>query len=438
MIHHVKQAVGKLCPAGYRRVVGWRWSLAAGWNACARRMKTAGMEMVFALLGRVISPRDDTVLLASMNGLAGNLARMLQVLAEADWAGRLVVAVPASSVAETREGLSPAESRKVTVMAQGSPAVFRAILRSGFIVVTHDALRDTGFPVPRHRRRRIVNVWHGIGMKRHWLLTDRDRRAFQWQLREARRFDVVIASSKADAQHNAAIFRKADSQMRLTGLPRNDWLVSGPSSYTGPMKRQHAECLRQKAGRRLVLYAPTFRAYYAADSRPDSIRLSPILAGESGALIDLLARQNAVLGVRLHHYDQRQADGILNPAILNCGHAEYPEVAALLAETDLLISDYSSVWVDYLLTGKPVIAFQYDRDVYDHKRGIVWDERCIFPGPVVESMDQLNREIERLLTTGMTEKERWHYELSRRFFHEFDDGRAGERVAAVMQDLRKT
>ncbi len=34
---------------------------------------------------------------------------------------------------------------------------------------------------------------------------------------------------------------------------------------------------------------PTFRAYYAADSQPDSIRLSPILAGESGALIDLLA-----------------------------------------------------------------------------------------------------------------------------------------------------
>ncbi len=36
----------------------------------------------------------------------------------------------------------------MTVIAQGSPAVFRAILRSGFIVVTHDVLRDTGFPVP--------------------------------------------------------------------------------------------------------------------------------------------------------------------------------------------------------------------------------------------------------------------------------------------------
>ncbi len=56
MIHYAKQAAGKLFPAGYRRAVGWRWSLAAGWNACARRMKTAGMEMVFALLGRVISP----------------------------------------------------------------------------------------------------------------------------------------------------------------------------------------------------------------------------------------------------------------------------------------------------------------------------------------------------------------------------------------------
>jgi CDP-glycerol glycerophosphotransferase len=160
------------------------------------------------------------------------------------------------------------------------------------------------------------------------------------------------------------------------GLPRNDWLTKADNDLPADY-RQWLHALRSRlAGRRLVLYAPTWR-----QSGPGAY---PFSATESSQLASILKRHNAVLGVRAHSNESSRhlIDGSVAGGhfmILN----DVPDVGVVLRLCNVLVTDYSSIYIDYLIADRPILHFVYDIDSYVDERGFLYDlDRALGSRPI--------------------------------------------------------
>ena len=95
--------------------------------------------------------------------------------------------------------------------------------------------------------------------------------------------------------------------------------------------------------------------------------------------------------------------------------------------SDLLITDYSSVFFDYANLKRPIIFFMYDLDDYrDRLRGFYFDIEKDAPGPIVKTEDELYYAIEHASKSGHVSHESFE-----KFYNRFcylEDGKATERV----------
>jgi CDP-glycerol glycerophosphotransferase len=93
----------------------------------------------------------------------------------------------------------------------------------------------------------------------------------------------------------------------------------------------------------------------------------------------------------------------------------------------VLITDYSSMMVDYANTGRPMLFYTYDLDAYaDEIRGFYLDFVETVPGPLLRTTDEVADALRDLDAVGAAYAER--YAAFRATFCELDDGRAAERV----------
>lgn len=302
---------------------------------------------------------------------------------------------------------------------------------------------DGSFSVvkPSLTRRILINLWHGIPLKRLFALanTEQRKRADRVAFRRKERgyYQGLIASSDVDSYAMAAIFHPLQyERIWITGLPRNDFLRMPEQTLPGFLREEVQYIRRLKGGRRMVTYAPTFResnfqgAEFYRFSEEQVVRLK-----------NLLRQHNAVLGVRMHYF--RKGEGPFNlerhldgETLIDLGHAIVSEIAPVLRETDLLLTDYSSVYIDALYLEKPVISFAYDLEHYRARQnGLLYDMELVFPGPVVQDFDGLLLELEcALMSTSHVTTER--YRMCRKlFFNHLDDNNA-QRVVARLHALR--
>jgi CDP-glycerol glycerophosphotransferase (TagB/SpsB family) len=146
-------------------------------------------------------------------------------------------------------------------------------------------------------------------------------------------------------------------------------------------------------GRRLVLYAPTFR-----EKGPSA--LTSIDAAALAAIKEFCTRHNVVFGIRSHPYeaDQQARSGLFDGShVIDLGSRDYAEPNLLLRHCSAMIVDYSSIWVDFLLLRRPVIGFVPDMGVYSEEdRGFIYDHRKIFPGPICENWGELINQMENI------------------------------------------
>ena len=166
-------------------------------------------------------------------------------------------------------------------------------------------------------------------------------------------------------------------------------------------------------GKRVILYAPTFRGDRVGRARADGM-------ADLGQLRDALEPDHILL-VRLHPFIRRGLDlsGLGGFAIDVSGH---PEMNDLLGVADVLVTDYSSVIYEYALLGRPMIFFASDLDAYERERGFYFDYRSGVPGPVVETTPDLVEALRRRDDDGTRS-----IEFARRSF-DVADGQATRRV----------
>ncbi|GIZ12192.1 CDP-glycerol glycerophosphotransferase family protein [Pseudomonas sp. NCCP-436] len=302
--------------------------------------------------------------------------------------------------------------------------------------------RDGRFAVlrPSLSRRIVVNLWHGIPLKRLFALTRSELRRHvdrvELRRKERAHYRGLISSSDVDSHAMAAMFHPIDpASVWITGLPRNDFLRMPDAALPGFLSKEVQEIRALKRGRRLIVYAPTYR-----ESSVETARYYQFSDEEVERLRELLRRHDAVLGFRMHYF--RKGEQLFNlehyvddDSIIDLGHARISEIAPVLREADMLVTDYSSVYIDALYIDKPVFSFAYDLEHYQSREnGLLYDLQLAFPGPVNRSFDELLEALDQELSLSrQLSSER--YRMVRKFFFNYQDDGNSRRVVERLKNL---
>ena len=217
-----------------------------------------------------------------------------------------------------------------------------------------------------------LQTWHGFALKR----IERDAEAhlepdyIRACKSDAKQCDLIISGSRFMTGLYQTSFWY-DGKVLETGTPRND-VFFAPKGET---REKVCRTLGLDVGRRLALYAPTFRAdrstaAYCLDA--DRVRLA--CESRFGGAWTVLVRLHpnvADQSERLFAYDGvRVVDATM-----------YPDMQELLVAAELLITDYSSSMFDYALSGRPVVRFTPDAAAYAGDRNFYFPlDRLPFPG----------------------------------------------------------
>jgi len=324
-----------------------------------------------------------------------------------------------------------------------------ALWRCKVLLVTHSVSMDLSmrWPVrlfsvvrPALKPRTIINLWHGIPLKKLLALANDDVRKHTDRVAfrriERSHYAGLITSSAIDSYAMATMFHPITyDRVWVTGLPRSDFLVM-PRPQLPAYLRDGLERIEQmKGAKRLIVYAPTYRqvtvtgaAYYQFSEQ------------DAQAIRALLARHNAILGIRLHYF--RNSTELFNietlidgQTIVALGHDQYPDIACVLRGADLVVTDYSSVYIDALYLNKPVFSFAYDLEHYQQQQdGVLYDLDLVFPGPVVGTPEALLQALDlELDAPQQVDSDR--YRLARTLFFAHTDAGNCQRVIERIKHL---
>ena len=263
----------------------------------------------------------------------------------------------------------------------------------------------------------IVQLWHGKGMKK----TGHDS---GYSLKSRNRFlqanmfaplSALIASSPYTAKLMASTFKAPLETIVTTGLPRNDVLFNDikDAELDSHLALQEKIAAALHSGaQKIFLYAPTFR--------PNGS--NPIDTLDLAALEQVLANTSAHLFVSLHpkfaRKDAVQLSSYHHIEYVEAGFDIYPQ----LKNIDVLITDYSSLYVDFLLLDRPIIFYTYDIDTYGVEMGLHDDFDTLTPGPHPKT----TAELLSALAARDDYREKRHEVQSKLFTHQ--DGGASKRV----------
>ncbi|MFE6871006.1 CDP-glycerol glycerophosphotransferase family protein [Kitasatospora sp. NPDC057692] len=308
-----------------------------------------------------------------------------------------------------------------------SPEWYRALATSRYLV------GNTHFPDFLRRRpgQVVVQTWHGALLKRiahdvdnpwladHGYLASLDRETPHWSL--------LLSPSPFATPILRRAFRYR-GEILESGYPRNDVLARPDPHRAAAVRRR----LGIPEGRRVVLYAPTWRE---DRPRPDG----------DGFRLDLrldLDRARRALGddhvllLRPHAHVREPLTGTGDGFAVDC--ADYPDVQELLLVADVLVTDYSSILFDFAITGRPVLFFTYDLAHYrDSLRGFAFDFEAQAPGPLLADSAALVAALRAVADTGGAVPAGYaeRYRRFREVHCALDDGAAASRVVDRMLEL---
>ena len=319
---------------------------------------------------------------------------------------------------------------KVVTLAHGTRAGMRGRLAGAWqaliagyhlaasrVVVVDDYFFPIYVVTPRPGST-IIQTWHASGAfkKVGYSVLDKSfgvDEALASRVRIHANYDVCLVASQHAAPFYAEAFRQPlDRFVSRLGIPRTDVLFGDER-----LARTRAEVRRRYAlpdGKRVVLYAPTFRGDSVTDAHAtDDLDLT--------ILKDVLGDDHVVL-VRLHPFVRARTPIGPHLAGFAIDVSDHPDINELMLVSDVLVTDYSSAIYEFSLLGRPMAFFAPDYEAYEQERGFYFDYRTGVPGPIFETTDALAA----YLRAGRFDLER--VERFRAESFDVADGRSTERV----------
>jgi len=229
--------------------------------------------------------------------------------------------------------------------------------------------------------------------------------------------NLVISTSPEHARQGELCYGVPADRVVVTGFPRNDALFS-KTAATVDQTIQPLLADSRKRGLPLIAYLPTFRD-------DDSHFVFPL-----PELDEMAERLGIMLAVKLHFVDGLRAKSFVPNPEGNLRLLD-PKVNAnhIFPALDGLISDYSSVVYDFMLTNKPVIFFVPDLDEYlRHSRSMFYNFDDVTPGPKARTLEELERALLAVLQDKGQDAWRESYDRVLSKFHTYRDADSSKRV----------
>ncbi|WP_375474666.1 CDP-glycerol glycerophosphotransferase family protein [uncultured Jatrophihabitans sp.] len=313
-------------------------------------------------------------------------------------------------VADDHRAAFPAQ---VSTVEWGTPACVAALEAADLLIAnTHTDLEWAKRPDARY-----LQTWHGTPLKRihHDVLWAPPGRLARLD-EDVAKWDVLVSPNEASTPRLRHAFGFGGEVLE-TGYPRNDVLQSAAAPAV--RRRVRAE-LGLAEDTIAILYTPTWRD----DAVFDDTR--PVLGYglDIAALTDQLDDRHCLL-LRSHAMETGRHSVATGPRLRDVSY--FGDIAELYLAADALVTDYSSTMFDFAVTGKPLLFYAYDYELFrDEIRGFYFDLLDEAPGPVLRDHDQLAAAVRNLQDVRNDYAGR--YAAFARRYCALEDGRAGERV----------
>lgn len=249
----------------------------------------------------------------------------------------------------------------------------------------------------------IINLWHGVPLKKIGMEQENLSRATRMYYKYlfADNYEAVVTTSEDLVSVMSKSFLVEPERIKVWGQPRNDMLFRKIDSQEEMKKIFSGEEVPEF--QKLLLYAPTFRdhgetklfpfeEFEKEDQREEALK----------KLQWMLEENQCILCIRMHLYEKQGYEWLKEldrpgsrVRFLNEDRVE--DIMEVLGMFDLLITDYSSIYIDYLLLERPILFLPYDKEEYLKDRGFNFNYDEVTPGPKPKSYAEFLNSIEDLL-----------------------------------------
>jgi CDP-glycerol glycerophosphotransferase len=293
-----------------------------------------------------------------------------------------------------------------------------------YVFVTH-GLTDV-LPIRFSANTTFIDTWHGTLMKKYKNIYNsfeysKWAKILRLKIENDEIFDYFITPS--ESKKNLEILKNKlllpEDKILVTGYPRNDLFFSSDLNLSKSIKEKNKIPYEIE---KIFLYAPTFRDIVLTAK-------FPLNNEELIELNELLKENNYLFLMKAHKSEQRiMFKSFSNVKIIK----KDADIQELLYISDCLITDYSSVYTDFLLLNRPIIFFTYDYDYYRKRdRGLSYNLKKMAPGPLIFTGKEL---IDAIKNIDKIDKE---FELKRKkmndIFNKYQDGNSTKRLLKFLK-----
>ncbi len=275
-------------------------------------------------------------------------------------------------------------------------------------------LNDNFFPLAFMKfnpKSTVVQLWHAPGAsKKFGGSVDIGSRDILKRISE--NTDYLIVTSRNIEDYYSEAFQIPKNKIKALGLPRMDYYFENHDLNS--LKSEFCQKYGISQDKKIILYAPTFRdeeKYNNVFDFLDLEKFNEVLGNEY------------VLALRLHPKIKDFYKNDISSKGRYVDVSDWESEQELMLISDMLITDYSSIMIEYCILNRPIIFFTYDLDSYlANERGFYYDFRKTVPGPIVYGCDELidaidNNDFDKSKISGFVKKQ-------------FDviDGKSSERI----------
>lgn len=269
-----------------------------------------------------------------------------------------------------------------------------------------------------------VNTWHGTPVKSLGFDIPDAPVTISNVLRNFLSADYIISASPfltniyLDKYKLKGIFQ---GKIIEEGYPRNDRIFNAEKEEVLALLKRYN--IHLKPDKKVILYAPTWKG---SDYYHPQVNVNDYITFKN-TLEELINTDEYQILLKPHQvvYKELQKSGQLNDALIPA----FVDTNELLSITDILISDYSSIFFDFLASGRPVIFYIPDLKEYKNYRGLYMEPEDL-PGPALTSLEEIGGSINNLDKTINIYKDK--YSKARKFACPYDDGKVTERIVDII------
>lgn len=220
---------------------------------------------------------------------------------------------------------------------------------SKYIFITHPIYEY----VFSAKKQKLINLWHGMPIKAHNINEKFKKNMYNCTL--------LISTSESFIEPISNMTNIDKKFIRIFGVPRNDYMIN---------TKNVIESLQLYKYKKIVTWMPTFRtSNYYNEGLDFGNGLPCVESNDIPKLNEYLFKNNILLIVKFHGFEKKKSiESLSNILFINEMIVNDFNIYNVLGASDALITDYSSVYVDYLLLNRPICFTLNDLSIYQQNR----------------------------------------------------------------------